>query len=157
MTQTSGASMDRRSIWLAIAAGVGIVIAIVALVLAVSAKNATSNNAKVTAQVKQDARLAVAGIHTQLQHDVASATTVLRQLQAASADASRTRAGLLRDISQNRAAVASNRGSIQKIQASLTTLTAKVHKLNPTVTNLRASEQALTKRVDALEKAKPHT
>jgi chromosome segregation ATPase len=156
MTQNDGASIDRRSLWLAIAGGVGIVIAIVALIVAISAKNATNNDAKITAQVNQDARLAVSGVHTQLQHDVASATAVLRQLEAGSTAASRTDSKLLRDVSQNKSSAASNRSSIQKMQASINALTTELHKLNGTVTTLGANQRALTTRVDALEKTRPH-
>jgi hypothetical protein len=156
MTENSGTSIDRRSLWLAIAGGVGIVIAIVALIVAISAKNATSSDARITAQVNRDARLAVAGVHSQLQHDVASATAVLRQLEAGSTAASRTDNKLLRDVNQNKSSAASNRGSIDKLQASINTLTAEVQKTNGTVTKLSANQQALTKRVDALEKANPH-
>jgi chromosome segregation ATPase len=155
-TQTSGARIDRKTLWLAIAGGVGIAIGIVALVIAISAQNATTNDAKITAQVNRDARLAVAGIHSQLQQDVASATAVLRQLQAGSTAASRTDGKLLRDVNQNKSGVAGNSASIGKMQASINTLNGEVGKLNSTVTNLGASEQALTKRVNALEKAQPH-
>jgi hypothetical protein len=55
-------------------------------------------DARLTAQVNRDASLAVAGVRNQLQHDVTSATAVLQQLQAASAAATRTRNGLLRDV-----------------------------------------------------------
>lgn len=155
MTQNSEAGGDRRFWWLAIAGGVGIVIAVVALIIAISAQNATNNDAKVTAQVKEDARLAVAGVHNQLRHDVTSATNVLRQLQAGSSAAARVRDELIRDVNHNKSAVATNRVSIEKLQASINTLTAQVHQLNGTVTKLGASQQALTKRVDTLEKKKP--
>jgi chromosome segregation ATPase len=136
--------------WLAIAGGVGIVIGIVALIIAISAKNATNNDAKVTAAVNRAARLAVVGLHNQLQHDVASATTVLRQLQASGAAAAKTRQDLLRDINRNKTALAISAGTITKLQTSVNTVTAEVRKLQTTVTNLGNAQQELTKRVNAL-------
>jgi len=152
MTETNESRIDRRSLWLAIVAGVGVVIAIVALILAISAKSATNNNAKVTAQVKQDANLAVAGVHGQLQRDVASATVVLQQLTAESRTAALRRAQLLHDVNANKAGVAVNRETIVKMEASINTLTADVNKLNTSVTTLTTNQQALTKKVDAIVK-----
>jgi chromosome segregation ATPase len=156
MTESEGAGSERWSLWLAGAGGVGVVIAIVALIVAISAQNATNNDAKITAQVNQDARLAVSGVHNQLQHDITSATSVLRQLEAESTAASRTDNKLLRDVNQNKSSAAVNRSSIAKMQTSLKALTAEVHKLNSTVTTLGTNQQALTRRVNALEKTRPH-
>lgn len=142
--------VDRRTLWLAIAGAAALIIAIVALILAVSAKNATNTDAKVTSAVNGAARLAVTGLHTQLQHDVASATAVLRALQASGAAAARTRAGLLRDINHNKAALALSNGTVGKLQTSVNSVTAQMRKLDTTVTDLGSAQRTLTKRVDAL-------
>ncbi len=151
MTENSGeAGVDRKLLWLAIAGGAGIIIGIVALIIAISANNATQSNAKLTAQVNQAAQHAVVGIHDQLQHDVASATTVLRALQASEAAANREHDQLRQDVNVNKSAVAVNRASIAKIETSITALTSEVHQLSEKVTKLSTNQQALTKRVDAL-------
>jgi chromosome segregation ATPase len=147
--------VDRKSLWLAIAGGLGIIIGVVALIIAISAKNASENDAQVTARVNRDAQLAVAGIHNQLQQDIASATTVLRQLQVSSTAASQARSALQNGINQTKSGIASNRTSITSMQAQINTVTAEVHRLSTTVSKLSTNLTALTKRVDALEKSSP--
>ena len=99
--------------------------------------------------------VAIAGgaalIHNQPQHHVASATVVLRQLQASSSTAVREHTQLVRDVRRNKAGIAINSGSIDKMQASINRLTGDVHQLSDTVTKLGASLRALTKRVDNLK------
>jgi chromosome segregation ATPase len=155
MTQSDGSSTDRRALWLAIAGAIGLVVAIVALIIAISAKNASVSDAKVTAEVKRDAGLAVAGVHAQIQRDVASANTVLHQLEAGSRAAARTRDALLRDVKQNRAGLAASNATIAKMQVEINTLGTEVKKLTATVNTLNANQQALTKKVNALSNTKP--
>ena len=155
MTQSEGTSTDRRALWLAIAGAIGLVVAIVALIIAISAKNASVSDAKVTAEVKRDAGLAVAGIHAQIQRDVVSANTVLRQLEAGSRAAATTRDALLRDVKQNRAGLAASHATIAKMQVEINTLSAEVKKLTATVGTLKANQQALTKKVNSLSNTKP--
>ena len=127
-------------------------IAIVALIIAISAKNATSTDAKVTAEVSRAAHAAVAGVDAQLRRDSANATSVLHQLQTEAAAARKSRDQLLHEVGQNQTGVARNARAIAALQKDVSTLTAEVQKLSTTVANLSTTQKSLEQRVAALEK-----
>ena len=117
-----------------------------------SAKNASSTDAKVTAEANRAAKAAVANVDVRLRQDSAAATNVLHQLQTEAAAARRSRDALIRDLSHNQTGVVRNARDIAALQNDVTTLTAEVHKLTATVTAQGTEQQTLAKQVAALEK-----
>lgn len=149
---------NRRALWLAIAGGVGIVIGIVALIIAIDAKNATKSDKELTAEVNKQAQVAVAGIRGQLDRDVARASAVLTTLRATSKTAKATREQLRQDVGRNRSGVAANATAIQNLQGttndlqqSVSSLNTQVSSLQAEVARLRSGQLDLDRRVSALE------
>jgi len=158
---------DRRNMLLAIIGVAGMVIGIVALIIAIAANNASQSDAKVTAQVHQEAQVALAGVRNELRRDAASAAALVQHLQVESNQATRARRNLLAGVEQNKAGVATNRSgvatnrsgvatnraSISDLASTVTTLNGDVQTLSRSVDNLKTSQDDLGNRVSALEQA----
>lgn len=149
---------DRRLLWVAAAAAAaGLLIAIVALVLAIDARNANNADVKVTDAVRQQARAAVADVQAQLQRDIGNANGVLLRLRASSAAARQARESLQAEATANRSGIAIDTGDIQRLQSSIDTLNGQVTTLTVTVNGLAASQRALAARVRTLEEQSAST
>jgi chromosome segregation ATPase len=143
---------DRKTIWALIIGGLGVVVAIVALVIAISAMSATNDDAEITKAVKQEANEQIGGLRADLQKNITAATAVLQRLEAGSSQADRARAALREEASANRSGVASNQASIKALQTSVANLNKQVTGLSDSVTTLTRNQQTLTQQVKAIEK-----
>jgi chromosome segregation ATPase len=167
------AGSKRTIIWALVIGGLGVVVAIVALVIALSANTSTNDNAKITKAVRAEQSAQIGGVRADLQKNVTAATAVLTRLQRSSLRAHRTDAKLKRDvntakngvlrngarISANKETIATLQTSIVHVQANITNLQKSVGSLNTTVKNLTASStsqaqqlRVLSRRLNALQK-----
>lgn len=144
---------DPKSLWALAIGGIGVVVAIVALIFAVGAKNDTNDDVRVTAAVERQVRAAVASVQGELQNDTRSAEDVIARLRSGASAAARTRRSLQREANANRAGVAVNQGDIQRLQGSIDTLNSQYARLNDTVGGLVIDVRELQIRVRALETA----
>lgn len=154
----SGPRRDRRIVWALSLGGIGVAVAIAALLLAVSAKNATNTDATVAKAVRVEAAREIGGIRMELRRNVTTATTVLRRLQLSQARAKRTRAALAKEANANKAGVAGNAAAIETLQGQVATLQDQVATLNDEVAantadikTLSSNQQALVQSVDKLK------
>ena len=150
---------DRRIMWALVIGGLGVVVAIVALAIAISAKSATNDDAKIAKAVKAEESRQIGGVRADLQKNVASATLILQRLQGSSSNAHRADAALRRDAAAAQTGVTNNRARISAAQTSIANLQTMVANLNTKIAGLMNSiasqkqeQQSLTHRVDALQK-----
>jgi chromosome segregation ATPase len=164
---------QRKIIWALVVGGLGVVVAVVALVIAISANSTTNDNAKITRAVRVEAARQIGGIRTDLQKNVVAATAVLRRLQHSSSKAHHEDATLRRDVNsakngvlRNGARINANRETIATLQTNIVHLQANVTDLQRTVGNLSATVKdlgtastsqaqqlrALTRHLNALQK-----
>lgn len=167
------AGSNRTTIWALVVGGLGVVVAIVALVIALSANTTTNDNAKITKAVRAQEDSQIGGVRADLQKNVTAATAVLRHLQRSSARAHRQDAALRRDVNNakngvlkngaqinaNKESIATLQTSIVHVQANITNLQQSVRSLDTTVKHLTASSSSqaqqlrvLTRRLNALQK-----
>jgi uncharacterized protein YlxW (UPF0749 family) len=167
------AGSKRTTIWALVIGALAVVVAVVALVIAISANSTTNDNAKITKAVRAEEGRQIGGVRADLQKNVVAATVVLKRLQHSSSRAHRADAALRRDvntaksgvlkngagISANRATIASLQATIVHVQANVTNLQTTVGSLSTTVKKLTASstsqarqERVLTRRLNALQK-----
>jgi chromosome segregation ATPase len=142
---------DRKTMWALIIGGLGVVVAIVALVVAISATSQTDDNAKIVSAVKAEANDQIGGVRAELQKNVAAATVVLGQLQAGSAQAARARDALHREVNANKTAVANNQASIKALQTNVATLDTAVKALTTSVATLTTNQDTLTRNQKSLQ------
>lgn len=135
--------MDRRSTWLAILGPVGVVIAIVALILAISAKNQGSSEQKVTAEVRRQAQVAVARVDDALRADVHRAAGAVNALDQRSREARRQNALLRRSTAANRGGIAANRDVIAANRAAIGRLGQRVDALAAQIGQLQGQSARL--------------
>jgi hypothetical protein len=167
------AGNKRTIIWALVIGGLGVVVGVVALVIALSANTTTNDQAKITKAVRVEETAQIGGVRADLQKNVTAATAVLTRLQRSSSRAHRADAKLQRDVStakngvlKNGARISANRETtanlqttIVHVQANITDLQRSVQSLNTTVKNLTASStsqaqqlRVLTRRLNALQK-----
>jgi chromosome segregation ATPase len=163
----------RKVIWALVIGALGVVVAVVALVIAISANHTTNDNAKITKAVRAEEGAQIGGVRADLQKNVAAATVVLTRLQHSSSRAHRQDAALRRDvntakngvlrngarISANRETIANLQTNIVHLQANVANLQTTVGSLSTTVKNLTTSSKsqaqqlrALTRHLNALQK-----
>jgi hypothetical protein len=163
----------RMIIWALVIGGLGVVVAVVALVIALTANTTTNDNAKITKAVRAGESRQIGGVRADLQKNVVAATAVLRRLQHSSRQAHRADAALGHDvksakngvlkngakISANQETIANLQTNIVHIQANVTNLQRSVGRLNGTVKGLTVSStlqaqqlQLLSHRLTALQK-----
>ena len=163
----------RTIIWALVIGGLGVVVGVVALVIALSANTTTNDNAKITKAVRAEESQQIGGVRADLQKNVAAATAVLGHLQRSSARAHRQDAKLKRDVNnarngvlRNGARINANKGTIATlqttivhVQANINDLQKSVASLNRTVNDLSTSSTAqaqqlrvLTRHLNALQK-----
>jgi uncharacterized protein YlxW (UPF0749 family) len=163
----------RTVIWALVIGALGVVVAIVALVIAISANSTTNDNAKITKAVRVEEGRQIGGVRADLQRNVAAATAVLKRLQHSSSRAHRADAALRRDvntakngvlrngarISANRETIASLQTSVVHVQANVANLQTTVGSLSTAVKNLTTSstsqaqqQRVLSRRLNALQK-----
>jgi chromosome segregation ATPase len=167
------AGSKRTIIWALVIGALGVVVAVVALVIALSANTSTNDNAKITKAVRAEQTRQIGGVRADLQKNVAAATAVLTHLQRSSSRAHRADAKLRRDVSNarngvlkngakisaNKETIATLQTSIVHVQANIANLQRSVGSLNRTVKNLSVSSssqdlqlQLLSHRLNALQK-----
>ena len=167
------AGNKRTIIWALVIGGLGVVVGIVALVIALSANTTTNDQAKITRAVRAEESQQIGGVRADLQRNVAAATAVLTRLQHSSARAHRADAKLKRDvnnasngvltngarISANKETIATLQTSIVHVQANITNLQRSVGSLDTTVKKLTASStsqaqqlRGLTRHLNALQR-----
>jgi chromosome segregation ATPase len=153
--------------------GLGVVVAIVALVIAISANSTTNDNKKITNAVHAEEGRQIGGVRAELQKNVAAATVVLKQLQRDSSRAHRADASLRRDVNtakngvlRNGARISANKETIANLQASIVHVEANVANLKTSVGGLSTmvktlttsstaqaqQQRVLTRRLNALQK-----
>jgi hypothetical protein len=163
----------RTVIWALVVGGLGVVVAVVALVIALSANTTTNDQAKITKAVRAEESRQIGGVRADLKKNVTAATAVLTHLQRSSSRAHRADAKLKRDvnnarngvlrngakISANKETIATLQTSIVHVQANIANLQRSVGSLNTTVKNLTVSSTSqdlqlrlLSRRVNALQK-----
>jgi chromosome segregation ATPase len=167
------AGSKRTTIWALAIGGLGVVVAIVALVIALSANTTTNDNKKITKAVRAEESSQIGGVRADLQKNVTAATAVLTHLQHSSAKAHRQDAKLQRDlnnakngalrngakINATKETIANVQTSIDHMQANITDLERSVGSLDTTTKNLTASStsqaqelRVLTRRLNNLQK-----
>ncbi len=163
----------RTIIWALVIGALGVVVGVVALVIAISANSTTNDNAKITKAVRVEEGQQIGGVRADLQKNVAAATVVLKRLQHSSSRAHRADAALRRDvntakngvlrngerISANKETIASLQTTLVHVQANVANLQRTVGSLSTTVKNLTTSSAAqaqqqrvLTRRLNALQR-----
>jgi uncharacterized protein YlxW (UPF0749 family) len=156
----------RTIIWALVIGGLGVVVAIVALVIAISANSTTNDNAKITKAVRTEEGRQIGGVRADLQKNVTAATVVLKRLQHSSSSAHRTDAALRRDantakngVLRNGAGISANKATIVRVQANVANLQTTIRSLSTTVKNLTTSltsqarqQRVLTRHLNALQK-----
>jgi chromosome segregation ATPase len=168
-----GAGGKRTIIWALVIGALGVVVGIVALVIAISANHTTNDNAKITRAVRVAQTRQIGGVRTDLQKNVAAATLVLKRLQHDSTRAHRADAKLGRDvnaakngvlkngekINANKASIANVQSNVVHVQANVAQLQNSVGTLNTTVKTLTDTQTAqareqrnLTRRLNNLRK-----
>src|ERR1700744_5018018 len=96
MAEQSGG--NRTTMWALIIGGIGVVVAIVALIIAITANHRSNDNKKIAAAVQAAESRQIHGVQADLQKNVAAATAVLKHLQRDSTTAHRNDSHLKRDI-----------------------------------------------------------
>lgn len=141
----------RTVIWALVIGGLGVVVAIVALVIAISANSSTNDNKKITNAVRAEEGRQIGGVRADLQKNVAAATLVLKRLQHSSARAHRQDAALRRDVNtakngvlRNGARIGANQASIANLQRTIVHVQANVSNLQTTVGSLSTTDKQLT-------------
>jgi hypothetical protein len=145
------ASGKRTTIWALVIGGLGVVVAIVALVIALSANTTTNDQAKITKAVRAQESQQIGGVRADLQKNVTAATAVLRRLQRNSARAHRADAALGHDVKdakngvlKNGAQISANKATIADVQTDVVHLRANVSNLQSSVGSLNTSVKELT-------------
>ncbi len=137
------AGSKRTVIWALVIGGLGVVVAIVALVIALSANTTTNDNAKITKAVRAEENQQIGGVRADLQKNVAAATLVLKRLQHSSSKAHRADAKLKRDVNnarngvlRNGAKISANKETIATVQTSIVHVQANINDLQRSVASL---------------------
>jgi peptidoglycan hydrolase CwlO-like protein len=150
---------DRRILWALLIGGAGVVVAIVALVIAISANSATNDDAKIAKAVRTEENRQIGGVRADLGKDVAAATLILRRLQDSSSKARRADAALRHDavtaqkgVTNNRARIRAAQTSIANVQTTVGNLNAKIRGLTGSMASQAREQRSLTQRLKALQK-----
>lgn len=150
---------DRRTLWALLIGGAGVVVAIVALVIAISANSATNDDAKIAKAVMTEENRQIGGVRANLRKDVAAATLILKRLQDSSSNARRADAALRHDavtaqngVNNNRARISATQTSIANVQKTVGNLNGKIRGLTGSTASQAREQQALTQRLKALQK-----
>jgi chromosome segregation ATPase len=145
---------SNRNVIVALVIGAcGVVVAIVALIIAISANHTTNDNAKIAKAVRAAETQQISGVRADLQRNVAAATVLLRRLQSSSARAHRADAKLHHDVNADKAAVSSNRSQIAVNRSRIDTADANISHLQTTVGGLNANVKNLTATVKSQQQA----
>jgi hypothetical protein len=164
---------SRTTIWALVIGGLGVVVAVVALVIALTANSTTTDNAKITKAVRTEAGQQISGVRADLHKNVTAATVVLKRLQHSSLSAHRAAAALRRDVNSakngalnNGARISANKETIANLQTNIVHVEANVANLQRTVGSVSTAvkhlttssksqarqQRVLTGRLNALEK-----
>jgi chromosome segregation ATPase len=145
---------SNRNVIVALVIGAcGVVVAIVALIIAISANHTTNDNAKIAKAVRTAETQQIHGVRADLQRNVAAATVLLRKLQRSSARAHRADAKLRHDVTADKSAVRSNRSQIALNRSRIDTADANISHLQTTVGGLNANVKNLTTSVKSQQQA----
>lgn len=144
---------SRTIIWALVVGACGVVVAIVALVIAISANHTTNDNAKITKAVRTAENRQISGVRADLQRNVAAATAVLRRLRHSSASAHRADAKLRRDVSATKSGVVNNRSQITVNRSRINTADANISHLQTSVGGLNADVKSLQTSATAQKQA----
>jgi chromosome segregation ATPase len=144
---------NRTTLWALIVGGCGVVVAIVALVIAISANSTTNDNAKISKEVRIAETREISGVRADLQRNVVAATAVLKRLQRDSGRAHRTDAKLRHDVNTTKTGINANRSQIALNHSQITAANANISKLQSTVGGLHADVKSLTTSVDSQKQA----
>lgn len=152
------AAGNRVSTWALVVGGLGVVVGVVALVIALTANHSTNDTAKIARAVKLEETRQIGAVRGDLQRNVAEAKGILRRLGDSATRARRADAALRRDANATKSGVANNRANIAaaqtdiaRLQTSVANLNNKVSDLTTAVNTQNRQQKALTKRVSALE------
>jgi chromosome segregation ATPase len=144
---------NRTVIWALAVGACGVVVAIVALVIAISANSTTNDDAKIARTVRIDETRQIHGVRADLQRNVAAATAVLTRLQHSSSKAHRADAALRRDIGATKSGITSNKSQIAVNRSRIDSADANISRLQTTVGGLSADVKSLTRAVAAQKQA----
>jgi chromosome segregation ATPase len=150
---TGRGGADRTIIWALAVGACGVVVAIVALVIAISANSTTNDDAKIAKAVRIAETRQIHGVRADLQRNVAAATAVLTRLQHSSSKAHRADAALRRDIGATNSGVTTNKSQIAVNRSRIDTADANISRLQTTVGALDADVKSLTSSVAAQKQA----
>jgi uncharacterized protein YlxW (UPF0749 family) len=143
----------RTIIWALVVGALGVVVAIVALVVAISANSTTNDQKKITKAVRAEEGQQIGGVRADLQKNVAAATVVLKRLQHDSSRAHRADAALRRDVNTAKNGVLRNGARINANKETIATLQTTIVHVQANVANLQTSVAALSTTVKHLTTA----
>jgi chromosome segregation ATPase len=164
MAEQSGENGNRTNLWALIAGGLGIVLGIVALVVAITSNSTNNDHTKIEKAVQVAEARQISGVQSNLHRNVAAATVLLKRLQQDSGRAHRADSALRRDvrntkhgvlhnaskISANSAAISANSSKITAVQANVSSLQNTTGNLNADIRSLRTALNAQQKQQQAM-------
>jgi chromosome segregation ATPase len=128
---------DRRTMWFGVAVGtVGAAVAVIALVVAIGAKNDTVSDEKLAAAVKAQAVTASADVSSELRSDVSAAASARRQIKVAVARARDSEAKLRRQQERLAGSEKVTQQDLNQVAHDNATLRAQYDTLNNEVREL---------------------
>ncbi len=148
-----GTGANRTIIWALVVGACGVVVAVVALVIAISASSTTNDDAKIAKAVRIAETRQIHGVRADLQRNVAAATALLTRLQHSSSKAHRADAALRRDIGATNSGVTTNKSQIAVNRSRIDTADANISRLQTTVGGLNADVKSLRNSVTAQKQA----
>jgi chromosome segregation ATPase len=172
MAEQSGQNGNRANLWALIAGGLGIVLGIVALVVAITTNHSSNDNAKIEKAVQVAEARQISGVQSNLHRNVAAATAVLKHLQRDSArahhadaalkhDVKLTKTGVVRNqqgISANKSQIAVNGSKISSVAADVSNLqnttgglNADIRGLRNTIATQQKQQQAMARHIKSLQ------
>ncbi len=115
--------------WLAVAAGVGLLLSIAALVLAISAGNRSASDDRIADAVKRESRNTANEIERQIRDETARAEEVLDELESSTKTAREASAAAESAAEENGAGVEKNAEELRTLRESVDSLSSKVDAL----------------------------
>lgn len=130
------AESRRRFTWLAVASGLGLVLSIAALILAIGAGNQSADDERIADAVKRESRNTAREIERQLRDETARANDVLDELESGTKTAREAGAAAEKAVEETNADVEKNADDIAKLQETVDGLGSKVDALPDDVSGL---------------------
>jgi chromosome segregation ATPase len=138
---------DRSRVWLWVLGAAALIVAVVALVIAMQAKDGNTSDADVAKQVKAEAETQIAGLQKQIQGQVqagrkagAAATVALRRID-------REQKALSGNQAVSKSDLAKLSGQINALQSDVSNVTAQQNKMSDQVASLDQRVTHLQKQV----------